>query len=162
MGVVRSRRKDLTRPAQEAGLLFWETGMKIIHHDLEVELNDEWWEAAGMNLFIPKTRAYLTHQVFCENQPLFEVPIEDVGPVRRAPGVGIFNESEEGTSARDRVVSILSGFRSNVPIPPVQIVTRQAGYPYPYKLVAGAHRLYCSLAAGFTYIPAIKGFDWAR
>ena len=73
-------------------------------------------------------------------------------------GVGIFNDSEEeGCSARERVVRVLRGFRFDNAIPPVEIVEGQAGYPYRYKLVHGAHRLYCWLAAGFKCVLTIKG-----
>src|SRR6266403_1062482 len=41
----------------------------------------------------------------------------------------------------------------------LKIAKGQAGYPYRYKLVHGAHRFYCSLAAGFKCVPAIEGFD---
>ena len=32
--------------------------MKVRHHDLEVELPDEWWVAAGMSNFAPLSSAY--------------------------------------------------------------------------------------------------------
>jgi hypothetical protein len=44
-------------------------------------------------------------------------------------------------------------------IPPVEIVEGQAGSPYRYELVHGTSRLYCSLAAGFKCVLAIKGFN---
>ena len=112
-----------------------------------------------MQGFAPTFTAYRV------NQRLFhdarEVPINDIGPVLRSPEVGIFNDSEEG-SARARVVRILRGFRFDDAIPPVEIVEGQAGFPYRYKLVHGAHRFYCSLAAGFKNVPTIRGFDLKR
>jgi len=92
-------------------------------------------------------------------QNVREAPLEDVGPVSRNSGVGIFNDSEEEGSARERVVRILRGFRFDNAIPPVEIIEGQTGYPYRYKLVHGAHRFYCSLAAGFKCVPCIEGFD---
>jgi len=81
------------------------------------------------------------------------IPIVDIGPVLRGPGVPIFNSWEE-ISARERVERILHGFVVNDALPPVEL-TQQAGR-YPFSLRDGLHRVYCSIAAGFTEIPAIK------
>src|SRR5438552_10024678 len=130
--------------------------MKFTHHGLQVELPDDWWTEAEMRGFVPTFTAYRVNRLF---QNVREVPLEDVGPVSRNAGVGIFNDSEEEGSARERVVRILRGFRLDNAIPPVEIVEGQAGYPYRYKLAHGAHRLYCSLAAGFKCVPTIEVFD---
>lgn len=82
---------------------------------------------------------------------MLEVRIEEVGPGYRNPGVGIFSDSEEGGTARERVLRILRAFRLDNAISPVEIVEGQ--YAYRYKLVHGAHRFYCSLAAGYTSVP---------
>ncbi len=113
-----------------------------------------------MRGFVTTFTAYRVNYRLFQN--VHEVPIKDVGPVSRNSGVGIFNDSEEEGSARERVVRILRGFRFDNAIPPVEIVEGQAGYPYRYKLVHGAHRFYCSLAAGFTCVPSIEGFDRNR
>jgi hypothetical protein len=135
--------------------------MKFTHHGLQIEIPDQWWIEAGMRGFMPTFTAYRVNQRLFQN--VREVLIKDVGPVRRNPGVGIFNDSEEeGGSARERVVRILRGFRFDNAIPPVEIVEGEAGKPSRYKLVHGAHRLYCSLAAGFKCVPAIEGFDVNR
>jgi hypothetical protein len=44
-------------------------------------------------------------------------------------------------------------------IPPIELVDTPAGSLFRYKLTAGTHRLYCSLAAGFTHVPAVEGID---
>lgn len=132
--------------------------MKLTHHGLQVELPDEWWIGAEMTGFVPRTVAYRVDHNLFEN--VQEVRIEEVGSVRRNLGAGIFNNSEEQGSARERVLRILRGFRLDNAIPPVEIVEGQ--YPYRYKLVHGAHRFYCSLAAGFTSVPTTEGFDWNR
>jgi hypothetical protein len=131
--------------------------MKFAHHGLQIELPDEWWTEAGMRGFVPTFTAYrVNHRLF---QNAREVPIKDVGPVSRTPGVGIFNDSEEeGYTGRERVVGILRAFRFDNAIPPVEIVEGQAGYQYRYTLLHGAHRLYCSLAAGFKCVPVRRGF----
>ncbi len=132
--------------------------MKFTHHGLQIELPDDWWTEAGMAGFVPLFKAYrVNHSLF---QNVREVPLEYVGPVSRTARVGIFNDSEEEEgSARERVLRILRGFRFDDAIPPVEIVEGQAGYPHRYKLVHGAHRFYCSLAAGFKCVPSIEGFD---
>lgn len=89
------------------------------------------------------------------------IPIADIEPVHRAPGVPVFNDSiEEGISARERVERILRAFVANDALPPVELA-KQAGR-YPFRLKAGLHRLYCSIAAGFTEIPAVKALDLKR
>lgn len=134
--------------------------MEFSHHGLHIVLDDEWWAEAGMAGFTPPSTAYLANPDAFPDQPMFEVRIDDIGLVRRAPGIGIFNDDREtGLSAHDRVVKILRGFRSGALIPPVQVVKAKSGEDYPYKLVAGTHRLYCSLAAGFSHVPVTFGFD---
>lgn len=137
--------------------------MKLIHHSLEIaELPDEWLDEAGMAGCVMRGTMYPVDTNGCQGEQVFEVRIEDVAPVRRAPGVAIFNNDKEtGLTARQRVVSIFRGFRSGATLPPVKVVPLPAGDVHKYKLVAGVHRFYCSLAAGFTSVPAVKGFDWA-
>ena len=134
--------------------------MEFSHHGLPIVLNDDWWMEAGMAGFTPSSTAYHADPRAFPNQRIFEVRIEDIGPVQRAPGVGIFNDSPDTTAtARERVVAILLGFRSGAAMPPVELVKAESLGAYPSKLVHGAHRLYCSLAAGFSHVPAVEGFD---
>jgi hypothetical protein len=132
--------------------------MKFRHHGIEVELPDLWWAEAGMGAFVRNSNAYHVSQDNAENR-VFYVQIDDVGPVHRSAGVGIFNDSPDEGSARTRVVRILRGFGLGDAIPPVRVVEGILEGPHQYKLVHGTHRLYCSLAAGFTHIPAVRGFD---
>ena len=132
--------------------------MILNHHKKTVELDDPWWEEVGMQGFRSLSRAYKVDSAAFPDREVFEVLIEDVGHVQRSPGIGIFNNNEI-SSARERVTSILRGFREGTAIPPVEVVMGGYGYPYPYKLVHGAHRFYCSIAAGFTHVPALLGFD---
>jgi len=108
--------------------------------------------------FSPSTNAYCVDIEAAKGEEIITVKIEEVSPVRRNPGVGIFNTSAVAT-AKDRVISILKGFRAGSAFPPVEIVLEPEGSKFRYKLVHGAHRFYCSLAVGFSHIPAIKGFD---
>lgn len=132
--------------------------MKFKHHDMEVEVIDAWWTEAHMDDFPPAAKCYRVKIDSFPDRRVSEVPIKDVGPVRRNLSAGVFNDNNEA-SARERVVAILRGFRSGAVIPPVEIVVGRSGYEYRYKLVHGVHRFYCSLAAGFTHVPAVEGFD---
>jgi hypothetical protein len=129
------------------------------HHDLRIELNDTWWREAAMDGFNPSEPAYRVGlDPFRRTAHL--IPIADIGPVRRSPGVGIFNDDRDsGLTAGERVVRLLRGFRLGEPIPPIEVVGEGVDQGYTYKLTAGTHRLYCSLVVGFTLIPAVKGFD---
>lgn len=134
--------------------------MEFTHHGLPIVLSDNWWAEAGMAHFIPRSTAYRADTKTFPGQRILEVRIDDIGPVRRASGVGVFNDDRDsGASARARVLRILRGFRSGELIPPVEIVKAKPGEDHPYKLVAGTHRLYCSLATGFSHVPAVEGFD---
>jgi hypothetical protein len=132
--------------------------MIFSHHDLKIELDDAWWAEAQMAGFVPPGTAYRVDRSAPKGQRVFEARIDDIGPVLRHFGVGIFNNNEEMT-ARERVLRILNGFRTGVAIPPIELLDMPAGSPFRYKLTAGTHRLYCSLAAGFTHVPAMEGFD---
>lgn len=129
--------------------------MEIVHHDLRIELPDGWWAEAGMADFRPCGDAYRAANDAVPERRLFVVRIEDISPVRRGTGVGIFNDCREtGRTARERVVSILRGFRAGASLPPVEVVRTPADR-LPCKLKDGTHRLYCSLAAGFSHVPAV-------
>ena len=132
--------------------------MILYHHDLKVELDDAWWAEAQMAGFVAPSTAYRVDLAAAKGQAVFEARIDEVGPVRRNAGVGIFNTNDTKT-ARERVVSILTGFRTGAAIPPIELVTAPRGSGFRYKLTAGTHRLYCSLAAGFSHVPAMQGFD---
>jgi hypothetical protein len=135
--------------------------MILHHHDLVIELDDAWWAEAQMTGFVPSGACYRAEPDARWGRAIFEAPIDAIGPVRRIPGVGIFNNNATAT-AEQRVVSILTGFRENAAIPPIELVDADRGSPFRYKLAAGTHRLYCSLAAGFTHVPAVEGFDITR
>jgi hypothetical protein len=132
--------------------------MIFYHRDLKIQLDDSWWAEAQMGGFVPSSNAYRVDVAAAKGQRVFEARIDEIGPVQRKPGVGIFNSNEEMT-ARQRVLRILYGFRTSAAIPPIELVDAPAGSPFRYKLTAGTHRLYCSLAAGFSHVPAVEGFD---
>jgi hypothetical protein len=130
--------------------------MKLTHHGIDIgELPDDWWAEAGMVSFVPTSKSYCVEQ--SAHEEIREVSIGDVGPVLRKP---IFRDGGEGEgTARERVIAILRRFRSGQRVHPVEIVEARSEWQHRYKLVHGAHRFYCSLAAGFTHVPAVKGFD---
>jgi hypothetical protein len=134
--------------------------MECLHHTLRIVLRDDWLAEAGMIGFVPSSVAYAADRIAFPGERICQVRIQDIGPVMRAAGVGVFNRDREtGSTARARTVSILRAFQSGSALPPVKLVRGPDSYGYPYKLTDGCHRLYCSLAVGFTHIPAVKGFD---
>lgn len=137
--------------------------MKLFHHGSEIaELPEEWLAEAEMLTFVPKAVSYRVDTSGCNDQRVMNVRIEEVAPVTRSPDMPIFNHDiQTGRTARERVVSILRGFRDDAKLPPVGVATLKPGGAHKYKLVAGAHRFYCSLAVGFTSVPAVDGFDWS-
>jgi hypothetical protein len=125
--------------------------VKIAHHDLTTDLNDEWWAEAGMHSFVPLARAYRSDRI------AVAVHIADIGPVslqRRT--IGIFKDNPDvGISARERVLKILWGFRCGEAMPRVEIIEAESEYGHKYRLIEGVHRLYLSIAAGFTHVPTV-------
>ncbi|MCZ6625242.1 MAG: ParB/Srx family N-terminal domain-containing protein [Deltaproteobacteria bacterium] len=132
--------------------------MDLLHYGLKFELRDDWWVEAGMVGFDVQDSAYKVNLNAFPN--VYSVSIKEVGPVHREGGV-FKDDNETGLSAKERVTRILRWFREDVAIEPVEVVKLLPSDPYRYKLVHGAHRFYCSLAAGFTHVPAVDGFDWA-
>lgn len=128
--------------------------MKVSHHGIEVELFDSWWSEANMEGFIPLSRAFRVDSNVLMAQDVFEVHILEISPVIRGCGIGVFNSNHEAT-AQERVVNILRALRSNTSLPPVEVVAENNDSVFRYKLTAGLHRLYCSIASGFTHIPAV-------
>jgi len=129
--------------------------MQLSHHGIKIVLLDEWWAEAEMVGFTPISVSYSFDQN--SNQEINEVRIEDVGPVHRDP---LFRDGSEGEgTARERVVRILRDFRLGNHTHPVEIIEGKLEYSHRYMLTHGAHRFYCSLAAGYTYIPTVRGFD---
>jgi hypothetical protein len=148
-------RKDLDLRREAAamplGVARHTAKMEIKHHHRRCEeLLDEWWAEAGMTGFAPLSSAYK----FEPTEGLLVVAVRDIGPVYREP---LFRDEEGGLTAKERVINILNGFRLGQALPPVAVVAGRDSYPY--KLTAGVHRLYCSIAVRFTHIPTVPGFD---
>lgn len=138
------------------------TDMRFFHRDVEYALEDAWWVEAGMFGFTPSQPSFRSGPSDVAGRVPFDVAIDDVEPLRRQLSHGVFNDSAEAGSAHDRVVSILRGFRQDSAIPPVHVTKNREGSTCPYRLVHGAHRFYCALAAAFSHVPAIKVDDASR
>jgi hypothetical protein len=128
--------------------------MKATHGAVTYEVDDQWWAEAGMSAFTPSRNAYRAGPSERPGRVVFALPIAEVAPVERRLSHGFFNDSVEGCSARERVMRILTGFREDQPVPPVEVVRAESG-PYPYQLYHGAHRFCCAVLAGFTAVPAV-------
>jgi hypothetical protein len=133
--------------------------MKIEHYGVSDELPDDWWAEAEMIDFLPIHRTYRVSPDDAQDPTFCEVCILDIaplGPMRQ--NIGIFRDDIcNGIPARERVLKILRGFKNGDAIGAVPVLPTDFGSPYKFRLTDGTHRLYCSLAAGFTHIPTIKG-----
>jgi hypothetical protein len=132
--------------------------MLFIHHDFRFKVCDAWWAEAGMQGFVPGSRSYRADPLAFPS--VYEVRIDEVEPVPRQLSHGVFNNDDEtGLGAKDCVVKILRGFQADAAIPPVEILRLPSDARHAYRLKHGAHRFYLSIAAGFTHVPAVDGFD---
>ena len=129
--------------------------MRIAHGDARYELDDEWWEEAGMAGFVPMRRAFRPDASGIAQLAVMEVAVADVKPLDRQLSHGVFNDSPSEGTARERVLRILKAFRDDVPIPPIELLRVDDGR-YSFELYHGAHRFYCAVAAGF---PAVSAVD---
>jgi len=134
--------------------------MLISHQSVEYELPDEWWFASGIQHLVLSERAYIPNASPNPKLPVIHIAIGDIEPCVRKGSHGVFNDSPEFGTARDRVVSILTGFLENSAIPPIEVSQLPGGSPTQYKLIHGAHRLYCAIAVGYSHIPAIEVDDF--
>jgi hypothetical protein len=133
--------------------------MQFVHHQFTFNVPDEWWKESGMTNFLAASPAYRAK--VNPDQQIYTVQIADVAPVMKRLSEGVFkNHPTKNLPAKDRVLEILRGFVANEEIPPVEVVQLPESELYRYKLTDGAHRFYLSIAAGFTYVPAIDGFDF--
>jgi hypothetical protein len=128
---------------------------RFTHGGQSYALADEWWAEADMGSFLPTTRCYKADETAVPGRQVTTIPVSDVEPLVRDGTHGVFNDSPHWGSARERVTKILNGFRAGTPLPPVKLVRTGGRGLYQYRLYDGAHRFYCSVAAGFSAVPAI-------
>lgn len=117
--------------------------MRFCHADFSFCVPDSWWCKAEMEEFEPRTPHYRT-----DDPNALCISVGEVKPVRRELAYGVFHNERT-------VLSIFRGFVENSAIPPVEIVKLPEGSDYPYQLRNGAHRFYCSVAVGFSHVPAV-------
>ena len=134
--------------------------MRISHQSVDYDLPDEWWNASGIQEAVPSERSYFPSASPSPELPVIYLAISDVAPLVRNGSHGVFNDSLEFGTARDRVIRILTGFREKSAIPPIEVSQLPLGSLARYKLIHGAHRLYCAIAAGYSHVPAIEVEDF--
>jgi hypothetical protein len=108
------------------------------------------WTASGMIDFSPAASSYRPLIDF-DGQPVLTVPIAEVRPPIRNPGV-------EGL-IRPRALRILAGFLQDEAIPPINVADQPIGR-YRYRVCDGFHRYHLSVAAGFSHIPVMVQEFW--
>jgi uncharacterized ParB-like nuclease family protein len=129
--------------------------MKYKHDNLEFELNDEWIAEARMQAFKPTESSYRADLLKANGQEVLVISIDEIAPLKdRANRKGVFCDNEQDT-AKERVVRILEWFREYEVIEPISVAVLNENGQFKYKALTGCHRLYCSIAVGFTRIPAI-------
>lgn len=138
--------------------------MQFRHGSIEYFLDDAWWRDAGMEGFRPTGESFRSVDGCYQDRRVQLVAILEVEPLQRKLSHGVFNDSVESGSAKDRVIRILCGFRSGSVIPPVEVDRLEESEAHRFRLRHGAHRFYCAVAAGFTHVPAIvyEPTEWKR
>src|SRR6185312_12786985 len=128
--------------------------------DTTFDIPEECWKSADMSNFIRSTLAYSVMSPpypkdagLPMNPPIASlVALPKIEPLWRSLKDGIPEARLFAT--KQRLADILRGFRTNAQIPPIWISNSRSGH-YCYKIQHGVHRFYASIAAGFSYIPAI-------
>jgi hypothetical protein len=133
--------------------------MQFLHRGIQYSLPDEWWAEAGMETFAATGQSFRAGPSPWPELQTFQVAVNDVKPLLRNGTHGVFNDNPEFGTAQSRVVRILRAFRENAPIPPIEVARVASDSTCKFKLVHGAHRFYCGVAAGFSHVPAIEVVD---
>ena len=111
--------------------------------EIEFEIPDEWWVAAGVSNFVSKTSAFVA--TFNPDWPTVLVPFSDVQAPKRDVGVIGLHE--------DRTTSLLRAFIDGTPVPPIEVHVPLGQIACRFTVCAGYHRYYTSIAVGFTMLP---------
>jgi hypothetical protein len=126
--------------------------MVLRHCDIFEILPDEWWQAAGMVNFERRSESYR-----CLPTPgMFLMSPEEIEPVKR--GVGIFHSGgDDDLPAIERTTRILRAMREEVLLPPIVVHGSRFYAPSGRRrLYDGTHRLYCTIACQFPFVPVIE------
>lgn len=120
------------------------------------DVPDEWWNAGGMHDFKPSRLSYVAgdREKRFEGwgaSPVLHLAIACIRAPRRKLSYGVFRDEQS-------VVGIFRGFRMSGTLPPILVVrlTGTSEDGCTHRLYDGSHRFYCSIAAGFTQIPAVE------
>jgi hypothetical protein len=106
-----------------------------------MEIPPEWLAEAGLQNFVatrPSFRCTASHDL---------IPLADIERIVRTVPL------DANGFCRDRMMRILVGIRDDDAVPPIDVEKADPGQR-PYRLRAGAHRFYASLALGFSHVPA--------
>lgn len=107
-----------------------------------------------MQVFVPASSSYRWDESTFPDRQVEMISCAEVQPLDRQLSHGVFNDSPNAT-ARVRVMRLLDGFLSDAAIPPVELIRIGGIGQVRFRLHHGAHRFYCSVAAGFSHVPAI-------
>jgi len=116
------------------------------HHpaeNIEFEIPDSWWYAAGAHNFTPSISAFAASSD--ANWPTVLVPLAEVSAPRRDPGITGLNE--------ERTISILRAFVTGIVLPPLEGHRPPSSAPNMLAVRDGFHRYFASIAVGFTMLP---------
>ena len=114
----------------------------------EFEIPEDWWVEAGMAEFVRHAPAFRSTTADL-------VALDDIEPPFRLPSKPIDWRGFD----RTRMVSILQGFVAGEAIPPIDLLVLPtlndiSGQPFKYRVLAGVHRFYASMAVGFEFLPS--------
>jgi hypothetical protein len=129
----------------------------ILPNLAEFEIPDRWWDATGMNNFVPRSEAFRFRTD--DDHPELRVNLVDIGHMEPFSRLV---ELDFGGFSREKMECILRGLVADVPIPPIRAYEKTVGLPYSFGLHDGYHRYYASIAAGFKKIPIVFHEGWWR
>lgn len=115
------------------------------------EIPDEVWDAIPTSLATLLRESYYVFGPYRkpsgQESDLFvrAVPLLDIEPPLRSPGMSQFND--------ERLLSILKAIVQRQPLPAVLGLPTEPGARHPFELIDGFHRFYASAAVGFTHVP---------
>lgn len=111
------------------------------------EIPDDWWRFADMDGFAARASGRFYPYAPAANVEV--VPIEEVLPPRRDPGIALFKKY--------KLMPVLFAFQSpNCALPAVEVWRQKTG-PTRFKVKNGVHRYYGSIAAGYRHLPVVVG-----
>ncbi|WP_297388448.1 hypothetical protein [Acidiferrobacter sp.] len=117
--------------------------MKFSCNGKDFEIPDSWQTKAKV---LGWTSAATFYPAAADpHYPTVVIPLHFIAPPERDPGTPWFDEA--------RMVRILQGLRSGIPLPPIEIHEPPDKSMFRYAIRDGFHRFYASAALGFTHLP---------